>query len=210
MKQTNLILCTILLIVSLSVICCGPSYEERKEREEAQRQESIKLATEKEQAEISEIQNKFGAVYFPPPELNGFSYSIEIQKFFSDNENKPILFKGYLEDIEELNGVTYVTFFSPISDSYKARNLGIKAKLSIDKMKILPFLKIDSRKRVSSLYRFGSPDYYIIARIKECKISILYKTNPYNNDEEVEIDFAVERNHLVTGEFIESINRIKE
>ena len=83
---------------------CDETYEERKEKRERTYKEEIKDREIAENNRIKILEKTYGAIYFPPKNINGSSFTYKIQKFFKDKPDSKYIFDVYVEDIEEKEG----------------------------------------------------------------------------------------------------------
>jgi len=201
-----------------SIIGCGPS------KQEAKRKEVEKQQQDKDKREIMEIAKKYNATYFPPENLGTSRYTYQIQAFFNININQPILFKGYLEDIEESDGGLYIEFFCPLGESYFIDKKAVRFRLAISEKSVQQFFGgkrqepeagswdyILRRKSSSSFsYLFFEPDYFVLAKIDKISSSRIYSFSGTAHGEEVEIEPDVTKNLIATGTFIDAIAIPKE
>lgn len=195
--------------IAFTLMCCGPSAEERHAKYEQEQSDLARKMQEKEKRAIEQITNKYNAVYFQPKDLGSYPYTYEIQMFFKKYKNMPILFKGYLEDIEETERGPVVEFLCPMGEfyMYSSDKKGIRFRLAISENDLKQFLKGKRPETwmISQRYWF-EPDYFVVAKIDKIKGFRMYWFDGTAHEEEVEIDSNLSVNVLSTGMFIGAVN----
>jgi len=202
---SGVILCILTIFIFLQ-LGCGPSFEERQAKKENARKEQLQAMNEKENRFIAATAAKYNAVYFPPSGLTNNAFTYELQEFVRLNSDKPLIFKGYLDDIERTNKGIVVEFVCPVGKDYFFTGKTITFRLGISDNAVGPFLH---KKRQEPYLRkirfFQQPEYLVIARIQELATSQLFKFKGTSQGEEVEIDCDIAKNLLSTGQFIDAV-----
>lgn len=182
----------ILLCFAFSVTGCGPSHEER----EAEREELIR----KEEVKIKILLEKHNAISFPPQGLGADVFTYELQRFFSADAERAVLFKGYLEDVEKTERGIVVEFLCPIGEEFYIDKKAMRFRLIASEEKTKQLL---SFKREDLWLRyFDEPNYFVVAKINELKRSRRYE---FCGDEE-EIDIETPLSFVSTGKLVEAIH----
>ncbi|MFQ5962885.1 MAG: hypothetical protein ACE5KZ_01210 [Candidatus Scalinduaceae bacterium] len=191
---------TIILSLLLLSSGCGPSYEERRSQEEAERKERVQKSQKEERLKIDELKSKYSAVYFLPQNLGVSSFTYEIQKFMEAHSKNPILFKGYLEDIEKTENDIVVEFLCPY-----VNKTTIRFRLTASEDNVKQFL---GAKREGFMFRsfryFSEPDYFVVAKIDELNRSRTYEL--YGSTSGYEVNkVVIPPSFISTGELVEAI-----
>ena len=197
----------ILFCLAFFIIGCGPSYEERQAKKEAETQELISEKEAKIKILSDQISEKHNAISFPPENIGATSFTYEIQRFLSSNPDKPVLFKGFLEDIETMGNSVVVEFLCPLGKEFFINKTAIRFRLIIAEEKLKQLL---SKKRedpiVSSFRYFDGPDYFVVAKIDGLKRSRRYEFNGSVSGDEVELDVEIPPSFISTGKFVEAVS----
>ena len=196
----------ILLCFAFSVTGCEPSHEEREAEREAEREE----LRHKEKVKIKILLEKHNAIYFPPEGLGADAFTYELQRFFSADAEKAVLFKGYLEDIEKTERGIVVEFLCPLGEEFYIDKIAICFRLIASEEKTKQLLSFKQEDLLSFkqedlwlLYRyFDEPNYFVVAKINELKRSRRYE---FRGDEE-EIDIETPPSFVSTGKLVEAIH----
>ena len=107
-----------LMIFCFLIIGCGrPSRQEREAKEKAEREEASRKREQAESELLEQISAKFNPVSFPNEDIQEPAFAYELQHFFKNYMERTILFKAYVEDIEETNEGITVEFISPLRGS---------------------------------------------------------------------------------------------
>lgn len=207
-KTKSIGLAVLTVIVSLSFLStgCGPSHEERQAKKEAERKELIQKNEEKEKRAIDQVANKHNAIYFPPKNLGATAFTYEFQEFFKSHSQEPLVFKGYLEDVEQTEKGIIVEFLSPLGEDFLVNKKAVRFRLTIPESFVDQFLK--GKREDSDLHLFRyiyGPDYYVVAKIENMRSSCIYEFDGTANGEEVEIESDVSKNFVSTGQFIDAV-----
>ena len=199
-----------LLIMVTSITCftngCGSSHGERQTKNEVERKELVRKNEEKEKSVMSQLVNKHNAVYFPPESLGPTAFTYEFQEFFKIHSQRAFVFKGYLEDIEQTENGIIVEFLCPLGENYFVDKKAIRFRLTISEDSVKQFFRREQEDplRHSLRYLF-SPDYYVVARVKNVKSYRIYRFDGTDNGEEVEIDSDISRSFISSGWFIDAV-----
>ena len=205
-RYPNLIFLAVVLSLTFSVTGCGSSYEERQAKKETERKELIRKEKAKEKREIDQITKKHNAVYFPPEDLDAAAFTYELQKFFNKHSDKPIVFKGYLEDIEEEGSDIIVEFICPLGENYFLHHTAIRFRLTVSESRVKQFLEVKREDPLlHSLRYFYGPDYFVVARINNLTRSRRNEFDGSANGDEVEINVEVPPSFVSDGQLIEAI-----
>jgi len=193
-----------LIVCSLSG--CGPSYEERQEKKEAERKELIRKNEEKEKLAIGQIADKHNAIRFPPKDIDATAFTYTYQRFIKLHSQNPVVFKGYLEDIAQTENGIIVEFLCPLGENYFINKKALRFRLNISEASVDQFLKVKREDPMlhSLRYLYG-PDYYVVAEIEHVRGYRMYEFDGNANGEEVEIESDVSKNIVSTGKFIDAL-----
>lgn len=202
-KTIGLMLLTVIIGITLLTTSCGPSYEERKEKE---RKELVRKSEEKGERVMGEVANKYDAVYFPPKNFVATAFTYELQEFLKAHSQKSLVFKGYLEDIEQTKHGIIVKFLCPLGEDYFISKKAIRFRLTISEDSVKQFLegKREEPMLYSLRYIYG-PDYYVVAKVEDIESSSMYRFHGTANGEEVEIDSDISKSFISTGQFIAAV-----
>ncbi|MFH1675368.1 MAG: hypothetical protein ABIF87_18350 [Pseudomonadota bacterium] len=208
-SQTKSIsLSSIALIVCLIFFLsgCGPSYEERQEKKEAERKELIRKNDEKEKHAIGQIANRHNAIRFPPKDIDATAFTYSYQRYFKVHSQDPVVFKGYLEDIEQTKNGIIVEFLCPLGENYFINKNAVRFRLTISEDSVDQFLNVKREDPMlhSLRYLYG-PDYYVVAKIEHVRSYRMYEFDGNANGEEVEIESDVSKKIVSTGKFIDAL-----
>ena len=167
--------------------------QEKKEATERQRQ--------KEEQLLSHLVGDYEISHFPPREFNDFLYIYEFQKYFANQSDKHIAFRGYLKDLEQTDNNLFVEFSYGISAK-------IAFRLQITDMHATNFL---NKKRTNPIDRvlgqlFYGPDYLVVAKVKNISKIRKYEIagTPLAEDE-VETDIKTPTKFIVKGVLIDAV-----
>ncbi len=205
-KSISLASITLIACLIFSLAGCGPSYEERQEKKEAERKELIRKNDEKEKLAIGQIADKHNAIRFPPKDIDATSFTYTYQRFFKLHSQNPIVFKGYLEDIAQTENGIIVGFLCSLGENYFVNKKALRFRLKISEDSVDQFLKVKREDTMlhSLRYLFG-PDYYVVAKIEHVRSYRMYEFDGNANGEEVEIESDVSKNIVSTGKFIDAL-----
>lgn len=205
-KSISLASITLIVCLIFSLSGCGPSYEERQEKKEAERKELIRKNEEKEKLAIGQIADKHNAIRFPPKDIDATAFTYTYQRFFKLHSQNPVVFKGYLEDIAQTENGIIVEFLCPLGENYFINKKALRFRLNISEASVDQFLKVKREDPMlhSLRYLYG-PDYYVVAEIEHVRGYRMYEFDGNANGEEVEIESDVSKNIVSTGKFIDAL-----
>ncbi len=181
----------------------GRQYSEqlRKEREARQ--------AEKQRQRV-ELERRFNAIFFPPPEINNTLYTYETQKYFEAHAGDTFLFKGYLEDMVASDNQVVAEFIYWMHGPGFGRKVAIRYQLTVPEDRMQPLLggkRFDERfspARQGTL--FGGAEYYIKAKIRNLERVPTYEVGREGKSRNVaEIQVVSYRVLLATGQLIQAI-----
>ena len=174
--------CIFLLCFACSITGCGPSYEERQTKKEAERKADAKIL-------YDQISKKYDVISFPPEGLGSAAFTYELQRFLTSVAERPVIFKGYLEDIENTDRGIIVEFLCPLGEHLFADKATIRFRLTADEANIKQFLDVTREDPMFySIRYFDEPDYLVVAKIAELKRTRRYEFFGTVKRDEVEID----------------------
>ncbi|MBV5305541.1 MAG: hypothetical protein J0652_02485 [Desulfobulbaceae bacterium] len=207
--KTNFFHLTVLAVIinlSFCIAGCGPSLEERQTKELKEmvdRKKMIRNDEEKEKTVINQVVKKYNAIYFRPEDIGIDAFTVEYQEFFKAHSQDPILFQGYLEDIEETQNGTFVEFLCLHGEMYPVDKKAIRFRLKISDSYLKILLNRKQTNPDLDAFRYMSaPEYYVVAKIENTASSHLYQFEAETNDKEVRIQSGVSRNLIATGQLI--------
>lgn len=197
----------ILLVATCSYLIsgCGPSYEEKENK----RKKELQNQQQQERTFIDEISRKYDAMLFPPTDTKDNQFTYELQRILKETASNPILFRGYLEDIEEVGNDVIVEFSSSITggiaDLTGSSIVLFRLKASLAQTEVLigdmrpdPLMK--------ELRFLGEPDYLVVAKIQSITRARRYEFRGYSyGEEDVEIDVETPPRFVSAGELIDII-----
>jgi hypothetical protein len=208
----NSLFVVLLTVFCLWVVSCGPSHEET----EAQRQ-AVRAATRhnEEQVEselLKQIAAKFDPVFFPEKGVAGQVFTYELQRFFQMYMGQVILFKGYIEDVEETAHGFLVEFACPLGRDVLDDKSIVSFHLKADRKQAEVLLH---KPRSSFFYRkirfFGKPDYFVVSKINHISRVCRYEfRGAARGEEEIELSVETPPRFVALGELIEAISPPKE
>jgi len=201
---SKLIFPLVILLFLFSLIDCGAYKENEKINKESKKQKSEQLKLESERIRIQEIERKFDAVYFPPENINSFSYSYEVQKIFQLHSKDNIVFKGFIDDIEIINDIVHIDFSCHLGEFYFLGK-SILFRLSISEKMVDNFLNKNNQNVINKLLMkmLNKPDYYVKCKILNTQILRKYTFSGSSYSEEVEIEQDVLTNLVAIGQFLD-------
>jgi hypothetical protein len=198
----------VIINLSFCIAGCGPSLEEReiKELEEMlDKKKMIRNDEEKEKIAINQVIKKYNAIYFRPKDIGIDAFTVEYQEFFKAHSQDPVLFQGYLEDIEETQNGTFVEFLCPLGEMYPVDKKAIRFRLKISDSYLKILLNRKQKKpNLEALHYMFAPEYYVVAKIENIASSRFYQFEAVNNEKEVGIQSGVSRNFIATGQLIDA------
>jgi len=196
----------ILLCFAFSITGCGPSYEERQAKKEAERKELIRKKEAKVKILSDQISEKHNAISFPPDGLGAAAFTYELQRFLSADAERAVLFKGYLEDVEKAERGIVVEFLCPLGEEFYVNKTAIRFRLTTAEEKAKQFLAVKREDPMfHSLRYFSEPDYLVVAKIAGLKRSRRYELGGSASGDEVEIDVEIPPSFVSNGELVEAI-----
>ena len=95
---------------------CSPSYEEKQGMKEKAKKQAIERQQAEEKQLLSQLIGNYEIVHFPPSDFTDGIFTYELQRYFESQSNNYIAFRGYIEDLEKLNGNIYIEFSCVISN----------------------------------------------------------------------------------------------
>jgi len=203
----------LLPVLIFSLLCCGPSSEDRFQEYQLERETQRQLAKEQEVKIIKQLEMHFNAEYFPPSYINANTFTYEFQKFFKDKSQKNILFKGYVEDIEKFVTRTYIEVLCSLSDAYFIDKIGIRFRLKttdqiasnlISEVKIME--STDDSFHILQYYK--DPNYFFVAKINRIMKSHIFQNSGYGSGDDVEIYLDEFKGFVSYGELVDYTNNI--
>lgn len=199
-----------LLGLMLLLASCGETRKEKEEKEESERKEQQQIKQKAEQQRIEDLEKKYNAVYFPPNEIRASALTYSIQKYFEKYTNQPIVFKGYLEDLEALGNSVVVEFYVPFGDSLRS-NEGIRFRLTVpeEKVKILLLAKRPDP-YFRSLRFISKEDYVVVAKVENLQKIPTYRIDGTIEGESVDIKGEAFRRLISVGQLLEATATQKE
>lgn len=206
-------LAILIVIVSLLLFSngCGPSYEEKQAKKETKRKEMIQKYEEKEKRAVEQIANKHNAILFPSKRLGTATFTYEFQQFIKAHSQVPIVFKGYLEDIEQTKNGIIIEFLCPLGENYFINKKAIRFRLTILESSVEQFLKVKKEDYfVNKLRYLSAPDYYVVAKIENIGRIRIYEFDGVATEKEVEIETEVSNGFMALGKFVDCVPIPKE
>ncbi|NQU81719.1 MAG: hypothetical protein HQ543_09395 [Bacteroidetes bacterium] len=206
LKNTKSIL---VVFLALSLLWgCGPSYEEKQEQKEVARKEAAEKKRAEEKQLLSHLSGTYDVVHFPPSDFTDSIFTYELQEFFGSQKDNSIAFRGYIEDLEKVNGKIYIEFSCIVSNEIYIEPAVLLFRLEVTEKQANAFI---SNERPSSIDRligfFRDPDYLVVAKINDIsKIKKYEVSGSVAGDEgEVEIEIETPLKFIGSGALIEAV-----
>jgi hypothetical protein len=195
----------ILVCFAFSSTGCGSSHEQRQAKERADSRDIIRKKDARVEIVSAQMSEKHNALIFPPDDLPPSAFTYELQRFFSVNEGKTVLFKGYLEDIEQTGRDVDVEFLCPLAENLYLDGTAIRFRLAVADENVKPFLAAKRGKpEFRSLRYLHKPNWIIVAKIVELKRSRRYEYHGHARGDEVEIDIETPPSFVSIGILIDA------
>jgi len=154
----NFIKIIIVFIISLNCLNCNDN----------KREDRVSIENDQIDSIIKSIVN-INTGKFPPADNSVTTFTINYQNYIKKYRKGAIIFKGFLEDIEESNDTTFAYFKCYTSDHILDDGT-ISFKLSISPHHLVELLKKDMSSSITiSLQRWNKPDFYVLANIDDFK-----------------------------------------
>lgn len=196
------------MIFSVSFVAgCGPSSEDKQAKKEQERKEVVERQQEKEKQLLSHIMSKYEISIFPPEEFKDYLYTYELQKYFTNQPNEYVAFKGYLEDLEQTDNNIFIEFSCVISTEFIIDLVVIAFRLQITEKQAANFLNKERSDFLDRRLGFlRAPDYLVIAKVKNIsKIRKYEISGSPIGEQEVEIDIETPPKFIATGVLIDVV-----
>jgi hypothetical protein len=198
----------LLTVFCLSIVSCGPSYEEKAAQRQAARAETRHKEEQAESELLKQISAKFDPVSFPGKDVSGQVFTYELQRFFKMYMGRVILFQGYIEDVEETEQGFLVEFACPLGRDVLDDKSIVAFHLKADRNQAEALLH---KPRSSFFYRrirfFSRPDYFVVAKINHISRVRRYEfRGAARGEEEVELSVETPPRFVALGELIEAIS----
>lgn len=207
----TMIILVILFCLALPATSCGPSWDERQAKKEAERKEVILKEEAKLKRISDQVSEKHNSIYFPPKNLQTTAFTYELQKFFENYPDRAILFKGYLEDIERTDRGIVVEFVCPLGENFFINKTAVRFKLAISDAQVKQLFEGKREELVlHSLRYYYEPDYFVVAKIAELRRTRRYEFGGSTRGEEVEINVETPCSFVSTGVLIEAVSIPKD
>ena len=208
-KTTSILAVTFVLTFFFG---CGPSYEEKQAIKEKARKEAIERQQAEEKQLLSQLIGKYEIVHFPPSDFTDSIFTYELQKYFESQSNNYIAFRGYIEDLEKINGKIYIEFSCVISNEIVIDPTIIAFRLEVSEKQANELIKNerpDSIERLIGFFR--DPDYLVVAKIKGISKIKKYEVSgtPIGEDD-VEVEIETPAKFIGNGILVEAVKLPKE
>lgn len=200
------IVLTAVLCAVLVGVGCGPSFEERQAKEDANRKETARKNQAKLNAMSEEISRRYDAKGFPPEGMGSSAYTYELQKFFSIHERSNILFRGYLEDVEKNDRGFIIEFLCPLGELYVMNKVAVLFRLSVSEETAMRFLQVKREDpKLRPLRYLNAPDFFVVARINGLQKSRRYEMSSPKEREEVDLGPEIGLSYVSWGKLVEAV-----
>ena len=198
MKFRKVMMISLFLI--FAAVSCGPTDEEiLKENEDIHEAKLSQM--------LREITIAYGpSVVFPPKDTR-MIFTLELQRFFSDNDDKNIVFKGYLEDIEQtLNGLV-ISFRCPLNSEPFLDPTALEIRLKTNEPHVNKVLSNYDPEKISRLIRlYSDPDYYVVAKVRDIRKTRMYSFSGASyTEEDVDIEIETYPKFIADGILIDTV-----
>jgi len=206
----SLLVCILLISIFSG---CGRSYEEKQEKKEQAQKEATERKLSQEKELLSHLIGNYDVVHFPPEVFTDSIFTYELQQYFKNLQNRSIAFRGYIEDLEQINdNKIFVEFSCVISNEIVINPTAILFRLETSKKQANEFM---NNKRPNAIERlmgyFRDPDYLIVAAIGNISKMKKYEVSGYSaSDDEVEIEIETPIKFIGTGKLIEAVKLSKK
>jgi hypothetical protein len=198
MKLRKYVMISFLLI--FTVVSCGPTDEEILQENEDIHEAKISQM-------LREITIAYGQSVVFPPKDTPMIFTLELQRFFSDNDDKNIVFKGYLEDIEQtLNGLV-ISFRCPLSSEPFLDPTALEIRLKSNEPHVNKVLSNYDPDKISRLIRlYSDPDYYVVAKVRDIRKTRMYSFSGASyTEEDVDIEIETYPKFIADGILIDTV-----
>lgn len=200
-------------LVLVAILCvafvgggCGPSFDERHAKEEAERKEMVRKSDAKLKAMSEEVSRRHDAISFPPEGIGSSAYTYELQRFFSTHGHSNVLFKGYLEDVERSDRGIVVEFLCPLGELYIVDKTAVRFRLSASEESVTQFLQVKrGDPKLRSLRYLNMPDFFVVARIDGLQKSRRYETPPLKDGREADLGPDIGLSFVSWGKLVEVV-----
>lgn len=134
------VLMIIALIVGFGVL--PTKYVEyRAKQMRIERQAETAERQETKNSRIKQMEVQYDAVYFPPSDIDGESFTYKTQRFFKSHATDSIIFEGYLEDVVEKDGKLIAEFLRPYGGMIFPTDTCVRFRLTISEDEIAKLAK---------------------------------------------------------------------
>jgi len=161
---------------------------------------------------LSQLIGKYEIVHFPPSDFTDSIFTYELQKYFESQSNNYIAFRGYIKDLEKINGKIYIEFSCVISNEIVIDPAIIAFHLEVSEKQANELLKNerpDSIERLIGFFR--DPDYLVVAKTKGISKIKKYEVSgtPVGEDD-VEVEIETPTKFIGNGILVEAVKFPKE
>ena len=198
MRLYKIMMISLLLI--FTAISCGQTDEELE-------QENEDIHEAKLSQMLREITIAYGQSVFFPPMDTPMVFTLELQRFFSDNNDKNIVFRGYLEDIEQtLNGLV-ISFRCPLSSEPFLDPTALEIRLKTNEPHVNKVLSNYDPDKINRLIRlYSDPDYYVVAKVRDIRKTRMYSFSGASyTEEDVDIEIETYPKFIADGILIDTV-----
>jgi hypothetical protein len=205
----NSFIVALLVVPCFSVMGCGPS---SKEREAQQKEANLRAKKQAESELLEQIASKFNPLSFPGKDISSQAFTYELQHFFKQHTGHALLFRAYMEDIEETEEGIMVEFTYRLgSDILNESRISFHLKANKDQAETL---LNKPRPRLGLFFRslpfIWEPDYFVIAKVHDISRARRYEfRGSAHRESEIELSVATPPRFVARGDLIEAISSLK-
>jgi hypothetical protein len=202
-RKSVLILWAVIACAVLLLACDSRKQEKRSERWD-----------EKLQAFRANWADRYDPVVFPPQSFaHKRIFTKNLRSLLISQEERPVMFDGFLEDIEEQGGQFYVQFISRLSH-VPADERSVRFHLKCEYEDVRAFLEKPPESDLMSRYLFLRgirKDFLVVARVTDVKKIEHYRVIGHSSEgsDEVDLEIRAPDTFSVQGELVNMVKYSK-
>lgn len=195
-----------LLLAGVSVLSgCGPTSEERRAAEEAERARKQSDYAKEEAKLRQQLESRHGKLRVLASAIRADAYTYELQQFAMRSRGINILFRGILDDVEKTDGGTIAEFSSVLGEELTVNPTVIIFRLKVKDEQLPGLLQGERPEPILQYLRLST--YTVVARIDSVSRIRRYEFKSKGAKEEAgaEVDVEVPQRFLAHGSLLEAI-----
>lgn len=204
MKKRNFYMAGIIICVSALLLSCNSKEYDGSEREWEEKFRNLKTT----------LINRYRPIWFPPQnfaEKRIFTYNL--QELLVNQDGKPVLFDGFLDDITKDGDQFFVHFTSRLSDD-ASYDRTVRFHLRCEYGDVRSLLEKPPEYRDVSKYLFLKgiqKDFLVVAQITDAKKIVNYTVLATSSEgtEQVDLEIRSPDTFSVNGELLEMVKYSK-